>query len=205
MELSQKLLCFLFLASAGAGVALGLVFDCLRFPLLLADLWPMEITQRDEMPSSSRREWRRRVGHILLFIEDVLFGLLCGIVLVLLLYFINDGQIRILAPMGLACGFFVYTVTVGRWIRKLCNVVAKGIRALSKQIVRRFLKIIAIPIKWFYSLASRLILSPVRKVIAKRVEKKRLKYTQAQITAFVNHAAVGFELFHDAEHSAAEK
>lgn len=161
MELSQRLLCLLFLASFGAGGCLGGVFDLLRMSRLLL-MFP-RIKGAESQPTPSRRaKWNRRCQLLLLFVEDMLFALLCGMVMILLLYFLNDGKIRWLAPVGMACGFFAYMVTIGKLIQKCLAWLTRVIRRLLGGISRFLWRALSFPIKAVCRLIKRVVLTPVK-------------------------------------------
>ena len=69
-------------------------------------------------------------ARILLTGADVLFGILCGVALILLLYYVNDGQFRLLAVLGLGCGFFVWYQTLGRLLGFLTDRLSAGLRTV---------------------------------------------------------------------------
>ncbi len=181
MELSQKLLCLLFLASFCAGGLLGCVFDLLRMSRRLL-AFPKIKEAEDGNSPPRRAKWNRGCQQLLLFVEDVLFALLCGIVLILLSYLINDGKIRWLAPVGMACGFFVYTVTIGKLIQKLLARLTRGVRRLLGGMFGFVWKILSFPLKGMYRLIKRVILSPVKRAWIKYRELVRAKRVNRQIS-----------------------
>jgi hypothetical protein len=174
MEISQRLLCLLFLASFGVGIALGCVYDLLRMSRMLIS--PVQTAQGEKVSPPSRKEkWQWRCLLILLFAEDVLFALLCGFVLILLSYFLNDGQIRWISPVGMVCGFFAYGMTVGKLIRKLLDCLAKGIRKVVGILLGFLWKVLSVPLIWLYRLARRWLLDPVRVAWKKHRENVKLR------------------------------
>lgn len=191
MELSQKLLCFLFLASAGSGVLLGLIYDLMRMPMLLAGLSP-ECLPKQEKASPS--PWQYNVGRVVLFFLDLLFAVVCGVTLVLLLYFINDGQIRMLAPVGVACGFFVYMVTVGRVIRLLIRIISQSIRWLLGLILRPVVKLSGFLARWIGKGVKAWMITPMQRAILVCRNKRRLmKETKGLAEIGVGDMAQGTE------------
>ena len=95
MEISQGLLGALFSLSAVTGAGLGVLWSLIR---LLRGIC-----------GADRRGWHTVPVRILLTGTDVLFGVLCGVALILLLYYVNDGQFRLLAVLGLGCFFFQHS------------------------------------------------------------------------------------------------
>lgn len=107
MEISQGLLGALFSLSAVTGAGLGVLWSLIR---LLRGIC-----------GADRRGWHTVPVRILLTGTDVLFGVLCGVALILLLYYVNDGQFRLLAVLGLGCGFFAWYHTLGRLLGALTD------------------------------------------------------------------------------------
>lgn len=125
------------------GAGLGVVWDIfritrvlagVRYPSRRADVLyqkPLPLLRRPvSRPSADAggRPWRI-LRHTVIFLEDVLFGLLCGVVMTLLIYFTNDGIFRAMAPMGMLTGFFVYYMTVGRLVLSLSQGIVFALRA----------------------------------------------------------------------------
>lgn len=138
MEISQELLGLLFSLSVATGVGAGIVWSLLR---LLRGLC-----------GTGGRGWRSLPVRVLLTGADILFGVLSGISVILLLYYVNDGQFRLLAVLGVGCGFFAWYHTLGAllgkvtdWLsdrmraalRRMLGPVVQGIRRLVGRIVDR--------------------------------------------------------------------
>ena len=194
MEVSQKLLCLLFLVSVALGVVLGLCYDALKIIRILLG-WHHGLPAQT---STKRHRWHDLTGKIFLFVQDLLFGVLCGIVLILILYFVNDGQVRFLAPLGLACGFFAYTFTLGKLICAVSEVIATFIRKIVKCLITAVYKMVSLPVKWLYQLLDHVLLRRIRKSLQQRKEKKQILYTKQQIEQLQKHATKCFGMFDDA-------
>ena len=127
MEISQGLLGALFSLSAVTGAGLGVLWSLIR---LLRGIC-----------GADRRGWHTVPVRILLTGTDVLFGVLCGVALILLLYYVNDGQFRLLAVLGLGCGFFAWYHTLGRLLGALTDRLSAwlhaALRRLSVPLARR--------------------------------------------------------------------
>lgn len=59
------------------------------------------------------------LGLIIIFIKDMLYFVAAGVVVSVLIYWMNDGQFRFLALAGLFAGFFSAYFTIGRLLRRL--------------------------------------------------------------------------------------
>ena len=117
---------------------------------------------------------------IFLFWEDLIFLLAGGIGLILLLYLINDGQFRVMAIVGLACGFLVWRVTAGH----LMSRVSEKLVFLIRKLLKVALRYVALPFhqigKWLY---SRCIL-PLKRAMAEKRVRKQILATQQVIQNF---------------------
>lgn len=191
MELSQKLLCFLFLISFGCGLGLGAVYDVLRIFRIMLGM------PRGTLATRAGQKGRSKISHCLLwsllFVQDLLFAILCGIFLILILYFINDGQIRLLAPLGLGCGFFVYYVTIGRLVMRVSEVIIAWIH----RAMRLILTCLLFPARLLWRLLEKTVVRRARLFAQKRQAIKQARDTQVQITAFIEQAGRGFDLMCD--------
>lgn len=132
MEISQKLLGLMFTLSVAAGAGLGCILDLIGLLRALTGAGGT-VTQarRAEKPRSAGEAVQlilRGTRGTLLFLVDVLFGILCGCVLILLLYYTNDGGFRLLAVIGMAAGFFVWRSTAGRLLAGLFRTAAVRFR-----------------------------------------------------------------------------
>lgn len=177
MEISQKLLCFLFLSSFAVGIVLGVLYDLLSVSRMLFRLAPVK---RGE----SMGKAGRICGAVLLFVEDLCFALVIGISLLLLLYFINDGVFRWIAPAGLGCGFFVYRVTLGRLMAGL----SEALVLLLHRLLRRVLCLLWMPVRACLGLGRRWLIDPLRTWLRQRHLCHEVKATERKMAVFIQRA-----------------
>ena len=128
MEISQSLLGLMYVWAVVAGAVLGASYDVLRLSRAMLGLPGRRLMDG---------RWRRVGGHVLLFVQDVVFGLLGGLMLVLLLYYTNDGQFRGLAVVGMLSGFFVYYYTLGGLVRLGVDWLTDGVERVLCLVGRR--------------------------------------------------------------------
>lgn len=145
MEVSQsalaRMLCCCFLC----GLVLGLFYDLLRLTrmplgsglppraerLAMRLSIPRRLRPFAPRPSQRGNEKRSRVAvFVVSLIEDVFFCLVAAVVLVLVLYATNDGQLRLGAVAMLLLGFVGYLITLGRPMRFCLSVLAVVARAM---------------------------------------------------------------------------
>ncbi len=201
MEISQRLLGMLFVWATVLGFSLGGVYDVLRITRILCGVHYVKRFSGKEKhsaeaqaPPNAPPTWRRRIFHVqqklLIFVGDVLFGVVCGIALILLLYYANDGQFRSLAVFGMACGFFFYYHTLGRLVMLFSEAIVLAVRRLVRWTVR----LVLLPLRAF----SRLLYRTVGRRIAllvKRIRYRRnVRYTDQTVESYVRLASQGFGL-----------
>ncbi|MBE6557885.1 MAG: hypothetical protein E7661_02590 [Ruminococcaceae bacterium] len=182
LEISQKLLCFLFLASFASGIAMGGVYDLLSLSRLVLGFSSDQ--KHPRTLAGSRKKIFTALGRCLLFAEDLCFVLLCGICLLLLLYFINDGVFRFWAPMGLCCGFFVYRVTLGRLIISISERLVKLIHRLLKGL----LSCLLLPIRWILGVGFKCVIAPLMRWRVQKAADRRIVKTDQQVLKFKQRA-----------------
>ena len=156
MGFSQRELACLFLGAVAVGLAFGVLYDVLRLARMLCG---EEIGVR-----------RTPLQDLLLGVTDFIFSLLACLSLILLLYYLSDGQFRALAPVGMAAGFFLYMQTLGR-LTVLC---AKGITCLLRLVI-------LLPMRWLWE-----------RTVGKILLACRVHATKRRIKTMVDAASRGF-------------
>ena len=204
MEISQRLLGMLFVWAVGLGFVLGGVYDVLRITRILCGLhYVKRFSKDDDYPvtdaDAPRKTLplRRKMAHLctnaLVFTEDLLFGVVCAVSLVILLYYANDGQFRALAVWGMACGFFVYYHTLGRLVMLFSEAIVMALRRIIRWIVRLLL----VPLRVLGCLLNRTVGQPVVRLIQGIRHKRSVRYTDQKIEACIRLASQGFGLLSD--------
>ncbi len=80
---------------------------------------------------------------LLIGLEDLLFGIFCGIILAVMLFYATHGRIRVYAMMAVGVGFFCYRLTLGRWIVRMTDALV----ALLRRWLHFLYRITLLPIK----------------------------------------------------------
>lgn len=110
-----------------------------------------------------------------IFLQDILFGVVCGITLILVLFFCVDGQFRAMAPLGMLLGFIVYYKTLGSLVLRFSQMVAFFLRAffmyLCALLLLPFRLLLWLWRKTFGRLAGCLF-GIVRRAVGKRTDRK---------------------------------
>lgn len=176
LYLSQRTLALMFVYATLTGFCLGLGYDGLRvLRMALGETF---------LPSRSAGQGRKdnKAGlplKLLRFVEDLLFMLAAAVALILLCYYTNDGQLRAPAPLGMACGFFVYIHTVSRLVLRL----AEGILRLVRRFLLACLHLLAMPLRGLWSLT-----------VGRMAAAHRESVTEKGIKALAESAKRGFDV-----------
>ena len=184
MEISQRLLCFLFLASFAFGILLGLFYDF----LYLLRFFIFQPSGRKTTAADLRNVRLGMPVRIFLFFEDLIFILCGGTGLLLLVYLINDGVFRLWGPGGMLAGFYVYRVTVSSWMTKICEHLISLLWRILKWIVRLVYLPIHVLGQWIY----RLLFSPLLRFISYKRYQKKQRHAERIMEAFLSEADLAF-------------
>lgn len=175
MELSQGRLGILLAASALLGLCLGVVFDLLKLFRAFLDVTPPKHPRAHALALQTLRFW-----------QDLFFMLASSWSLVILLYYTNDGQLRLLAVCGMACGFLLYRRTLGRLVSSRIPKVA----AVLRRAVKGILTALLLPLLT----VGRLAVLLWRCTGGKQLHRVRRKQTARRVEALVDSASRGFDL-----------
>lgn len=102
-----------------------------------------------------------KTSDLITYIEDSLFWILTGIIILYSIFVFNNGEIRFFIFFGIILGVLLYMLLFSSYIIKI-NV--KMIN-LIKKIVIKIIKVLLIPFKYFYKIIKKLFFKPVSFVI----------------------------------------
>ena len=180
MGVSQSALGVLYLYAFFLGVLLGAVYDVLRITrVFLGVHYSYRMADRLRnlrlplLPSCAKRRESRALG-IVVFVEDLLFCLLAGVLLVLLFYEKNHGIFRFPVFLCAGGGFLLYRVTVGRGVMLFSQVIAFGIECA----VRYLLFFLAYPWIRLMRMGKRLLQKLIAVWKEKRKRRLRVRFTK---------------------------
>ena len=125
---------YLFLIFCINGIIIGLLFDFFRI---------------------LRRSFKTH--DIVTYIQDVLFWILTGIILLYSIFTFNNGEIRLFMFLGVALGVIFYMLCISSYIIKV-NV---AIINFFKNIITKIFNIISIPFKAIYNIIRKLFFKPI--------------------------------------------
>ena len=127
---------YLFLVFSLTGVIIGILFDFFR------------ILRRSI-----------KTPNIITYIQDILFWILTGIIVLYSIWYFNNGELRIFVFLGLIIGILIYMTTLSSIIVKIfTKILVFGINILK------------VPFKIIYSLISKIITGIV--VLFNKITKK---------------------------------
>lgn len=101
-------------------------------------------------------------------IEDMLFWIITGIVIIYSMYVFCDGELRFFMIIGIVIGTIMYIVTLSKYVIKI-----------SVDIINFLKNILITPILYFIKITKKLIFRPVTIIcinIRKKIVKKYKKY-----------------------------
>ena len=124
----------LFLIFCINGIIIGLLFDFFRI---------------------MRRSFKTH--DIVTYIQDVLFWILTGFILLYSIFTFNNGEIRLFMFLGVALGIIFYMLCLSSYIIKV-NV---AIINFFKNIILKIFNIISIPFKVIYNLIRKIFFKPI--------------------------------------------
>lgn len=125
---------YLFLIFCINGIIIGLLFDFFRI---------------------LRRSFKTH--DIVTYIQDVLFWILTGVILLYSIFTFNNGEIRLFMFLGIALGIIFYMLCISSYIIKI-NVT---IINFFKNIIIKIFNIISIPFKAVYNLIRKIFFKPI--------------------------------------------
>lgn len=108
-----------------------------------------------------------KTSNIITYIEDIVFWILTGLILLFSIFTFNNGEIRNYIFLGVITGFTFYMLFLSKFFIKI-NV---KIINILKTITTRILKIIIYPIKITIRFLKNIIIIPTKFIYRKIIEK----------------------------------
>lgn len=170
MEISQALYGAIFIYSIVIGIILGVVYDVFRI-------------QRITMESDNK--YFTVIRDIIIFIEDIIFAIISAIFIAIMIFYVNNGQIRWFALFGTSIGFIIYYNTIGRIVILCSEKIIAFIRYCIRMIKNLVCRFLIKPVIKFVRFV--IILSYVRYM---KIKNKR--YTATYTARTLRKASEGF-------------
>ena len=130
-ELYSQLFCLLMFTLTG--MAIGILFDIFRI---------------------LRRSFK--TADIITYLQDVLFWILAGLIVLFAIFRFNNGEIRSYLFIGIAIGILLYMLTMSKFIVKYCVKLIQGLT-----------KIISYPFHIIGKFFQKLIIKPISLLVQK--------------------------------------
>lgn len=128
------------------------------------------------------------VCHILIFLSDVIFFSVTGVAISLILYYNNDGQLRLLVPIFTAVGFLSCYLTLGRLARRFA-----GLLSFLLGAVCTYITLLALfPLLCAYKLLLALLRITVLKLVAQCRLRKLRKDSDKKYGLLISASKHGF-------------
>lgn len=144
---------YLFIIFAINGIIIGILFDIFRI---------------------LRRSFK--TTDIITYVQDILFWILTGIILLYSIFIFSNGEIRFYMFLGVFLGCLVYMLMFSKYFIKV-NV---KIVITIKNIVRKLVSVLLFPIKIVIVFLKKMFLKPIKFVII-NISKMKLKSKSSNI------------------------
>lgn len=125
---------YLFLIFILVGIIIGLLFDFFRI---------------------LRRTFK--TSDFITYIQDILFWILSGIILIYSIFVFNNGELRAYIFLSIFIGIITYMLTISKYFIKLNVLILTGI----KKVIATILKIITYPFKLILKVLKIIFIKPL--------------------------------------------
>ncbi len=105
------------------------------------------------------------------YIEDALFWILTGLIILYSIFTYNNGEIRLFMFLAIILGIFIYLISISKIILSI----SVGTINIIKKIFIMIFNILKIPIQFFMKLIKKLFLNPISFIII-NIRKYFTKY-----------------------------
>lgn len=127
MVTNQAYLFFVFTIN---GIIIGLLFDFFRI---------------------ARKIFR--TNDVVTCIEDILFWILAGIIVLYSIFVFNNGELRLFMFLGILLGALVYMLFVSSYVIKI------NVKIIN--MIKKIIRIIMLPFNFIYKILHKLLLKPI--------------------------------------------
>ena len=130
MEVSQVAFALFCAASLVGGAFIGVIYDAFAIlPVIFGKVYCEGLRARLEkikMPFFLRES--RGFLRTAVFLHDLFTMVTSGVLLILIIYRFNDGQLRIAAPFCFLCGYLLYKVLLSRFVLPISELSGFAVR-----------------------------------------------------------------------------
>ena len=123
-----------------------------------------------------------KTNDFITYVEDVLFWILAGIILLYSIFFFNDGEIRLFMFLAVLIGIIIYILSISSYIIKI-NV---KIINCFKMIIIKIFKIISIPFTYIIKILRKIFFKPISFIII-NIRKISTNYSKKLFSKIIEH------------------
>ena len=180
MNISQSQLALLYVNAVLLGAGLGFFYDLFRVVrILLGERFLIAGCRFDEtklplLQARGEKKKYAKIRKIVIFAGDFLFCIVSSVAMILLFYRMNNGKIRFWAFPMTGVGFYLYRITLGKFVM-LC---AETVAFLLETAVRCFFFLVTFPFKWIFKRLRLAAKKQKVQAVEKRRRRRRFEYTQ---------------------------
>ena len=137
---------YLFIVFSLTGVAIGVLFDIFRV---------------------LRKSFK--TADIITYLEDILFWVLTGLLVLYNIWYFNNGEIRLFMFLGIIMGILIYMLTLSNILIKIFFLILSTL----KKVILKLIKIMKIPFKPIMSIFRKInnLIVPILNEIVKKRKK----------------------------------
>jgi len=122
-----------------------------------------------------------KTNDILTYIQDIIFWILTGIIILFSIFIFNNGAIRFFMFVGLLLGVIFYLLIFSKYIIKICIKIIELIKTIILKIYNIFLKLL----RFLYKLFNKIFFRPFRFLLINLTSKiKQIKQFSTKIKQF---------------------
>lgn len=123
-----------------------------------------------------------KTNDFITYVEDVLFWILAGIILLYSIFVFNDGEIRLFMFLAVLIGIIIYILSISSYIIKI-NV---KIINFFKMIIIKIFKIISIPFTYIIKILRKIFFKPISFIII-NIKKISTNYSKKLFSKKIEH------------------
>lgn len=113
-----------------------------------------------------------KTSDILTYIEDILFWLISGLIILFSIFLFNNGELRLYIFIGISIGILIYMLSISRYFIKINILIINYL----KLIILKILHIIFKPLKFIFSIIKMILFKPISFIFInfKKIIKKNI-------------------------------
>lgn len=154
---------YLFLIFTLDGIIIGLLFDFFRILRKIV-----------------------KTNNLFTYLEDVIFWILTGILILYSIYFFNNGEIRLYMFLGIFLGVLGYVLTISKYIISFFVYISTFI----KMVLISIIKYLFAPIKFLFKLINKLLFKQINFFI---INVKKINHKVLQNNIIIKNMSIFFK------------